>query len=335
MARKKAFQISSSLKRDLGDTFSAMLDERSSSDFEWIDIASILLDETNPRELCLSPNDFKVQITESGQFQTTLAIHEEDADRERKLNDVTSLTDLAVSVCTNGVLEAILVFREGDKYRLIAGERRLIASYIAACQRIPARIYKSKPKNTKTIQFIENVHRESLSPWEKVNNIRLIIDEEGIANENGKVAVRTLAEIAGISISQASVYLRILAAPDEIMSGLKDGSISSLDKAIAIINLGDAEKQSEAMAEDLSLSRLRELSRTKEKPKKQQNTSKGRPAKYISLGRTQSAEAVKEAIQRLVGYEHFTSITQETDWQNMSSISKAWNDAWKIMESEA
>ena len=81
--------------------------------------------------------------------------------------DDTELTALRQSIAEHGVLQPILVVQNGDRYKVIAGERRLRASKLAGMDRIPARIITSDDKGTHEIALRENLDRVDLHPIEE------------------------------------------------------------------------------------------------------------------------------------------------------------------------
>lgn len=81
--------------------------------------------------------------------------------------DDTEITALAHSVKEHGVLQPILVVQDGDRYKVIAGERRLRAAKLAGLDRIPARVLSTNDKATHEIALRENLDRVDLHPIEE------------------------------------------------------------------------------------------------------------------------------------------------------------------------
>ncbi len=81
--------------------------------------------------------------------------------------DDSEITALAQSIKEHGVLQPILVVQNGDRYKVIAGERRLRASKLAGLDRIPARVISTHDKATHEIALRENLDRVDLHPIEE------------------------------------------------------------------------------------------------------------------------------------------------------------------------
>ena len=96
---------------------------------------------------------------------------------ERKLEELEKLKELAITIESSGVINPIVVYKRGEVYRVVAGERRSLASILAGKNEIEARVFNEKPKGfeLKLIQWIENTAREDLTLDERIGNIREII----------------------------------------------------------------------------------------------------------------------------------------------------------------
>jgi len=81
--------------------------------------------------------------------------------------DDSEIEALANSIKEHGVLQPILVVQDGDRYKVIAGERRLRASKLAGIERIPARVLSTNDKATHEIALRENLDRVDLHPIEE------------------------------------------------------------------------------------------------------------------------------------------------------------------------
>jgi ParB family chromosome partitioning protein len=138
----------------------------------------------------------------------------------RKSFDRVALEELQASIAEFGVLVPILVRPRGDRYELIAGERRWRAS--AALQRatIPAIVRQSNDRDSLEIAIIENLQRENLNPLEEAAGFESLIDEYGLTQED--VALRL-----GKSRPAIANALRLLALSDGIKSMLADGRLTA------------------------------------------------------------------------------------------------------------
>ena len=167
-----------------------------------------------------------------------LALDEIDpsGDQPRVRFDEEPLAELAQSIAAHGILQPILVERVGQRYRIIAGERRFRAAQRAGLQKIPAAIRTPDDDDRLTLALIENIQREDLSPLEEANAYRRIIDMTGMSQE--ELAVRL-----GKHRSTVANSLRLLGLPEEMRNALANGTISA-GHARAVLMIPDpAERQ--------------------------------------------------------------------------------------------
>ena len=130
-----------------------------------------------------------------------------------------SIVALSESIKEHGVLQAIIVRPIGDKYEIIAGERRYKASVLAGLKTIPSIILDLNDKDSAEIALIENVQRRDLTPIEEAISIKKILDMGYITQEQ-------LAEKLGKSQSAIANKIRLLNLCDEVQEALMDGKIS-------------------------------------------------------------------------------------------------------------
>lgn len=129
------------------------------------------------------------------------------------------LKELALSIKTNGVIQAITVKAiEDGKYRLIAGERRFRASLLAGKSDIPARIVDIPDSKILQFQIVENLQRKNINTMDEIEAIVRLREEEGLTNEE-------IAKAIGKSFSHVSVQFRIADAAPEIHQALRKNQI--------------------------------------------------------------------------------------------------------------
>ena len=134
--------------------------------------------------------------------------------------DEQALNELSISIKEHGVLSPITVRPLGNKYEIIAGERRYKASVMAGLTDIPALIVKMDDKESAEIALIENVQRKDLTPIEEAISYKKIFDMNiGISQE-------TLAKKLGKSQSAIANKLRLLNLSDEVQEALLENKIS-------------------------------------------------------------------------------------------------------------
>ena len=133
--------------------------------------------------------------------------------------DENAINELALSIQKYGVIQPIVVRQIGNKYEIIAGERRYKASKVAGKQTIPAIISELNDKDSVEIALIENVQREDLTPIEKAVSYKKILDMGYINQEE-------LAKKVGKSQSAIANTLRLLNLSDDVQEALLENKIS-------------------------------------------------------------------------------------------------------------
>jgi ParB family chromosome partitioning protein len=157
-----------------------------------------------------------------------------NAFQPRAEADDSQLEELASSIKSNGVIQPIVVRRMGDRYQIIAGERRWRAAQKAGLERVPIVVRDVGPGQDQALlemALVENIQREDLNPMEQALAYRRLIDEfhlsqEGVASRVGK--------------DRASVanYLRLLRLPSEVQAAVASGTLS-MGHARALLSLPD------------------------------------------------------------------------------------------------
>lgn len=157
-----------------------------------------------------------------------------------------SIKELAASIKSQGVIQPIVVYKDKGKFKLIAGERRVIASNVAheplrGDETIPAVVYESKPNQTAIddIQFAENMHRINLSVYEII--AWLLPRLEKFEKEKGRaIKAPDIEKILSVKKSQAYKYLDIFKADRGMVLSLIDpavgDNIKSLNDLVSVIN---------------------------------------------------------------------------------------------------
>ena len=148
-----------------------------------------------------------------------------------------SLEELCASIKRNGVLQPILVQKLGDKYQIIAGERRWRAVCMAGLHKIPALVKTPDPGQRSIWALIENLQREDLNPMEKARAFKKIIDKEAMSQED-------LAISLGQSRSSLTNFLRLLQLDEEVQKLVEIKRIS-FAQAREILRFKSPKKQRE------------------------------------------------------------------------------------------
>jgi ParB family chromosome partitioning protein len=208
---------------------------------------------------------------------------ERNPSQPRKRFDEQKLEELAASIREHGVVEPILVRREGGKYRILAGERRWRAAQRAGLKEVPAVLREASERQAFEIALVENLQREDLNAIEEAEAYEVLIEEHGLTQD-------AIAQRVGKERSTVANALRLLRLPSEVRDLVSDGGLD-MGHARALLGLEGEEAIRRAaqrvVREQLSVRATEALVR--------QLTRKGKPAP------TQGAPtaAVRDLTQRL------------------------------------
>ncbi len=141
-------------------------------------------------------------------------------DQPRKTFNEEALKELADSIKEQGVIQPIIVEKSGDRYIIIAGERRFRASRLAGMDVIPALIREYTREQKLEIALIENIQREDLNSIEEAKAYLSLINTLDISQE-------AVAQKVGKKRSTIANSLRLLKLPEDMQESLKMGAISA------------------------------------------------------------------------------------------------------------
>ncbi len=159
----------------------------------------------------------------------------------REVFDDRALQELAASIKEHGVIQPIIVRNIGQKYEIIAGERRYKASAIAGLTKIPAIIRNLDDKESSKVALLENLQRKDLNPIEEARTYQKILEIDEMTQDE-------LAKTMGKSQSAVANKMRLLSLPDEIQDALLQGKISERH-ARSLLTLASKEEQIAMMNE--------------------------------------------------------------------------------------
>lgn len=157
----------------------------------------------------------------------------------REVFDDESINELAQSIKEHGVIQPIIVRKIGDKYEIVAGERRFRASQAAGKQTIPALIRNIDDKESAKIALLENLQRKNLTAIEEAKTYQTILKLDNLTQEE-------LAKNLGKSQSAIANKLRLLNLDPVVQQALLNGQISERH-ARSLLNIDDKEKQKEEL----------------------------------------------------------------------------------------
>ncbi len=176
--------------------------------------------------------------------------------------DKEALDALVESIKEKGVLQPLLVRKQGDKYEIIAGERRWRAAKVAGLKEVPVIVKDFSDQEALEVALVENLLRENLSAIEEAEGLQRLITEFSHTQE-------ALSQIVGKSRSHIANTLRLLNLPQEIQNMVKEGKLSA-GHARALVGLDNAvELAKQIISKDLNVRQVEELVAKQKEPKKE------------------------------------------------------------------
>ena len=157
----------------------------------------------------------------------------------RQVFDERALKELAVSIKEHGVIQPIIVRNIGNKYEIIAGERRYKASALAGLTKIPAIVRNLDDKESSKVALLENLQRKNLNPIEEARTYQKILELDQMTQEE-------LAKTMGKSQSAVANKLRLLSLSDDVQDALLKEKISERH-ARALLAVDNQEKQKQLL----------------------------------------------------------------------------------------
>lgn len=170
-----------------------------------------------------------------------LDLLEPSADQPRTVFRERKLDELAASIRANGIVQPLLARRKGDRFQIIAGERRWRAAQRAGLSKVPVVVREIPDERVLELSLIENIQREELNPIEEANAYRRLIDGLGITQED-------VARRVGRDRSSVTNYLRLLKLPEELQQWVEEDRLS-MGHARALLSLESPESQRELALE--------------------------------------------------------------------------------------
>ena len=187
--------------------------------------------------LSSSVTEEKVEELQEGEVIRNLKIRDVEPNKEqpRVKFDEEALQDLASSIKEYGVIQPIIVTKEGDYYKIVAGERRWRASKLAGLTEIPAIVREYTEQRNREIALIENIQREDLNPVEKAKAIKELLDRYNLTQQK-------LSEMLGMGRSTITNSLRVLNLDPRVIDLAMEGKLTE-GHCKALLAIDDPEKQ--------------------------------------------------------------------------------------------
>ena len=160
---------------------------------------------------------------------------EPNVSQPRKMFDEEQLGELAESIRRYGVLQPLLVQKKGDRYELIAGERRWRAAKLAGFREVPVIVREYTRQQTMEIALIENVQREDLNPIEEALAFKRLLTEFNLKQDE-------VAERVSKSRTAVTNAMRLLKLNEKVQQMVIDEMLTT-GHARALLGIEDQEQQ--------------------------------------------------------------------------------------------
>jgi ParB family chromosome partitioning protein len=245
----------------------------------------------------LIPREKGVKPATAGLFECPVEQLTPNEDQPRQSFDERKLRELAESLKTSGVIEPLIVRKqggglEGPRFQIVAGERRWRAAKLAGMTTVPVLVKDLSAAEMLEVSLIENIQREDLNPLEEAEAYRQLVEEHGLTQEQ-------LAKRVGRQRSSVANMLRLLRLPAEVRRFLLTGELS-MGHARAILGVSGQEAQAKlarrVVREKLSVRQCEDLVRSTPSGADKPGRSRAGKPRYGPVDRR-----LVESLQRRLG----------------------------------
>ena len=166
-------------------------------------------------------NDIEDEKIKEGEVVESLKLIDVEPNRNqpRKNFDDEKIEELSKSIKQYGVIQPIIVIKEDNYYRIVAGERRWRAAKKAGITEIPAIVREYSEQQNKEIALIENLQRENLNPVEKAVALKELLEKYSMTQQQ-------LADKLGLSRSGIANTIRLLNLDERVIDLVKEGKLT-------------------------------------------------------------------------------------------------------------
>jgi ParB family chromosome partitioning protein len=158
---------------------------------------------------------------------------ERNPEQPRKRFEDAKLEELAASIRQHGIVEPILVRKDGGRYRILAGERRWRAAQRAGLKEIPAVLREATDREAFELALVENLQRADLNAIEEAEAYEVLQADHGLTQE-------AIATRVGKERSTVANALRLLKLPEDVRESVRGGQLD-MGHARALLGLEDGE----------------------------------------------------------------------------------------------
>jgi ParB family chromosome partitioning protein len=222
----------------------------------------------------------------NGQTQVAVDRIDHNPYQPRKVFDDEDLASLSESIRTHGILQPLVVRPVGDRYQLIAGERRLRAAQAAGFGEVPVHVVDFNDQQVLEAALVENIQRTDLNPIEKAQGFHDYLQRFHMTHEH-------LASRLGLDRSTVTNLLRLLELPPEVQSAVRVGQISA-GHARALLAVTDHQRQLSLCKEIIARGHSVRMA---EALAKQQKTATSAPAARAAPEKTTHVQSIEDELR--------------------------------------
>jgi ParB family chromosome partitioning protein len=205
------------------------------------------------------------------------------------------LNELAESIKIHGIIQPLLVREMGDKFQLIAGERRLRAAKLVGLTQVPVVVKEMTDQAMMEVALVENLQREDLNPIEEADAYQRLIDEFQLTQDE-------IAKKVGKSRPAIANTLRLLNLPVEIRTDLAKGTLT-MGHARTLLSLKTPEEQkrvwSQIQVQEMSVRETEEFIRQLNSPPVSRETKK--TSVKVPIRKDPNITEMEDELQQLFG----------------------------------
>lgn len=192
--------------------------------------------------------------------------------------DSEALLELVNSVKTHGIMQPLIVRKVGEKFELIAGERRLRAAQEVSLEKVPVRIINASDQKALELALIENLQREDLNIIEQAKGYRLLQEKFNLTQDQ-------ISEQVGKARASIANILRLLDLSEDIQSDISAGLLT-IGHAKVLLSISSEIEQSNlaqiVVKQNLTVRDLEQLVKKIGKPPKKKRAEKNDiPSDYL------------------------------------------------------
>jgi len=186
-------------------------------------------------DFLLSKEETQTPQDELAVLQLKVSDIHPNRNQPRREFDDDSLAELMESIASNGIIQPVIVRRDGESYELIAGERRWRAASRLKLEFVPAILRQVDDAQSLELALIENIQRQDLNPIEKAKAYKELIARFSLTQDQAATKL-------GMKRSSIANMLRLLELPEDIQQLVSRGTLS-MGHARAILSLSDKAEQ--------------------------------------------------------------------------------------------